>query len=650
MHNTLSRGERLALLAILLAGAWLRFQHMGSIEVNIDQVYPIWQALHTLDAGQFPLAGQGTSVLFDNPPLTGYLTLPVVALTRQTLAVYEFTIALNTLAVWLVYRGLRRLLGTRAALVGAALFAANPWIIEDSRRTWVQALAPFFVALVFWALTPVLTGQTRHPARRTLIALIGLALFAHSYLLAYTLVAPVGLLLLVYWRRVPRRALVAGGAVFAALLALYAAGLFQNWERTTSRAESFAEGEARLSDEALGHALRLVSGGGYADVRGVNAPADDAALRQDLSAIIHAVWVALIALGAGVALRTWRRSPDPQQRDGALILLVWFALPVLLMSYVSRAVHPFYLLLTIPAGYGLAAYALRLLLNRRAGLLIVGALVVATGALNGLNAVRFAQNTAAHPSEDLPETLPLAELTALGERIRAAREPGMAVLAPMDEWTVEVMAGRAIRAERLSAFERALIVPQSGALIVTVQRAGEAPAPPPLYAEPLEPPLLLDDGATIRLWAVAPDHLPIAHPADTPSDIGLRFAGWTLNGDLSPGATATLDLFWRVETLHPDRGIWMFAPFAHLYDRSGTRLAVVDGAPIPALAWSVGDLLAYRLTVSIPQNAAGPFALRTGLFDGVRTREDGTPGVNALFRLDAKDSSQVAPDIPLVTP
>ncbi|MEW6579863.1 MAG: hypothetical protein AB1435_11790 [Chloroflexota bacterium] len=650
MQDTLSRGERLALLAILLAGAWLRLQHTGSIEVNIDQVYPLWQALHTLDAGQFPLAGQGTSVLFDNPPLTGYLYLPVVALTRQALAVYVFTIALNTLAVWLAYRGLRRLLGTRAALVGAALFAANPWIIEDSRRTWVQALAPFFVALVFWALTPVLTGQTRRPARRTLVALTGLALFAHTYLLAYALVAPVGLLLLIYWRRVPRRALVAGAAVFAALLALYAAGLLQNWERTTSRAESFAAGQARLSDEALGHALRLVSGGGYADVRGVTAPAGDAALRHDFSAATHAVWTALIALGAGAALRAWRRSPDPQQRDAALILLVWFALPVLLMSYVSRVVHPFYLLLTVPAGHGLAAYALRPLLNRRAGLLIVAVLVVATGALNGLNAVRFAQNTAAYPSEDLPETLPLAELTALGERIRAAREPGMAVLAPMHEWTVEVMAGRALRAEQLSEFERALIVPQGGALIVTFQRAGEASTPPPLYAEPVEPPLILDDGAIIRLWAVAPDRLPIARPANIPSDIGVHFAGWTLSGDLLPGATATLDLFWRVEALHPDRGIWTFAPFAHLYDGSGARLAVVDGALIPVLAWSPGDLLAYRLAVSVPQDAAGPFTLRAGLFDGVRAREDGTPGINAIFRLGAGDGAQYAPDIPLVTP
>ncbi len=136
-------------------------------------------------------------MLFANPPLTGYFFAPFIALVRHPIAAYAVTLTLNTFAIWLAYRALRWLLGTRPALIGTLLFAVNPWIIEDSRRTWVQSLAPFFVCLIFWALVPVLTGQTRHPKRRTLIALIGLALFAHTYLLAYALVAPVGLLILI---------------------------------------------------------------------------------------------------------------------------------------------------------------------------------------------------------------------------------------------------------------------------------------------------------------------------------------------------------------------------------------------------------------------------------------------------------------------
>jgi len=634
------------LVLILLTGVWLRFQHLGAIEYNIDQAYPVWQALQTLDAGRWPLTGQGTSVLFDNPPLTGYLYLPVVALTRLPLAVYVFTLGLNSLATWLVWRALRRLLDTRAALVATALFATNPWIIEDSRRTWVQALAPFFVALIFWALTPVLSGQTRRPARRLLIALGGLTLFAHTYLLAYALVAPVSLLVARFWRRVPKRALLIGIVCFAMFAALYTAGLLHNWERTSARAEAFAAGEARLSDEALGHALRLVTGGGYADVRGMAAPADDAELRQVLSRAVHAVWSVLIAFGVGRALYSWRRSPAPQQRDTALILLTWFALPVLMMSYVSRSVHPFYLLLTIPAGHGLAAWAVRPALDRRAGVWLVAMGVLCTGALNGLNTIRFAQASAAHPGEDLPGTLPLAQATTLGARLRDALAPGMAILAPMPEWTPPTLAGKAVRTEEMSDFDRAAIVPPEGALLITVEHTPEDAAPP-LYATPAGPPLTFPDGWAVALWRVTPQQLYIAHPADIPSDIRVSFVGWTLNGTLAAGQTTLLDLFWRVQGLLPDRGIWTFAPFAHLYDSNGARLAVMDGAVISALDWVPGDLLVYRLPLHVPPDADGPFALRVGLFDSVRANTDGTPGVNAIFQLD--DETFVA-DLPLTAP
>ena len=664
-QSSLSRTEQLLLALILLVGVWLRFQGLGAIEYNIDQAYPIWQALRTLDAGQWPLTGQGTSVLFDNPPLTGYLYLPIVALTRQPLAVYVFTIALNTLAIWLVWRALARLLDTRAALVATALLATNPWIIEDSRRTWVQALAPFFVALIFWALTPVLTGQTRRPARRLLIALGGMTLFAHTYLLAYALLAPVGLLIALNWRRVPKRALLVGTACFALFAAFYAAGLLRNWDRTSSRAESFATGEARLSDEALGHALRLVTGGGYADVRGMAAPAGDAETRQALSRVVHTAWAMVIVAGAGRLLLTWRRglnsqrrrgaalphsvgaySHTPQPRDRALILLTWFALPVLMMSYVSRSVHPFYLLLTVPAGHGLAAWAVRPALNRRGGIVLVAAGVILTGTLNALNTVRFAQASAAHPGEDLPGTLPLAEAITLGARLRDALEPGMAILAPMPEWTPPTLVGKAVRTEEMSGFDRALIVPPDGVLLLTVARPAET-VPPPLYAAPAASTVLFSDGSAIALWRVTPARLPIAHPADIPSDIQVSFAGWTLNGVLAAGGSAVLDLFWRVDGLSPDRGIWTFAPYAHLLDGGGTRVAVVDGAVISALDWVPGDLLVYRLPIRIPPDAQGPFSLQVGLFDSVRARPDGTPGINAIFRLD--DETFVA-DLPLVVP
>ncbi|MCC6798830.1 MAG: glycosyltransferase family 39 protein [Anaerolineae bacterium] len=624
----------LMLLPIVLAfGVWLRFQHFGAIEYNIDQAYPVWQALQTLDTGALPLAGQGTSVLFANPPLTGYLLVPALAIARQPAAAYLFTLALNTLALPLSYSALRRLIGARAALVGAALLAASPWIVENSRRTWVQSLAPFFVCLIFWALVPVLLGAERRPGRRLLIALIGLALFAHTYLLAYALIAPVAVLLLIYRRRVPLRALLGGVAIFAALAIPYGAGLARNWEQTRNRVDTFAAGGAALSDEALGHALRLVTGAGYATQRGTLAPIRDAALRADLSRITGALWNAAILAGSALAVWTLlRRSrTSERQRDAAIILLVWFGLPALLMSYVSQVVHPFYLLLTIPAGHGLAAWGIAPLLRRPATRALVAGLVIGTGALNAVNTVRFAQQSAARPGEDAPYLFPLAESTQIGERLREHRTPGMAVISPMDEWTPVTLAGEVFRVERLEDFAAAALVPAQGALYFDAAAPDDPPLGPPPYAQPAGAALALVDGTLLAWWTLAPNDLVIDHPADIPSDIGVRFIGWTLRGDPVPGATVTLDTFWQVEALHAGRGTWAFAPFAHLFGADGARLAIADGNVIPALDWAAGDILVQRHLITIPAGAAGPFAFDVGLFDAVRPRADGTPGVNAIF-------------------
>ncbi|MBN1202192.1 MAG: hypothetical protein JXJ20_10085 [Anaerolineae bacterium] len=647
-HTSPTRWERLALVLIIAIGAWLRFQHTGAIEYNIDQVYPVWQAIRTLDEGALPLVGQGTSVLFANPPLTGYLFVPVLALVRQPIAAYVVTLILNTFAIWLAYRALRWLIGTRPALVGAALFAVNPWIIEDSRRTWVQSLSPFFVCLIFWALVPILTGQTRYPRRRLLIALVGLALFAHTYLLAYALLAPVGLLLILFWRRVPKHTLIVGAAVFAVLMTLYGTGLICQWDDTTDRAQNFASGKASLSDEALAHAVRLVTGWEYAAARGTRAPAGDSALRDDLSTAVHWLWtLALIAgIGAGGIALLRRDGASPHQRNTALILLIWFLLPVAMMSYVSRVVHPFYLLLTIPAGHALAAWGIAPLLRRSLPVALVVGVVTATGAINGLNTVRFAQQTLAYPGEDLPETLPLAEAAALGDRIRAGRAPGMALLSPMENWTPVTLAGQVFRTEQINGFERAVLVPSGGALIITFECENSLAAVP--FAQPAGSPLVLADGTRIGLWQVTPSDLVIAHPAAIPSDVDVTFAGWTLDGELAPGETITLDTFWRIDTLHADRGVWAFAPYAHVLDAGGAQIAIAGGDVIPALKWATGDLIAQRLALTVPADAADPLALVVGLYDSVRTRADGVIGVNAIFRLPTGGEPVYAADIVLV--
>src|SRR5664279_3707284 len=221
----ISLSQRRWLFVIMLVAAFLRVEYLLQIEHNVDHAYPIWQALQTLDRGMFPIVGQGTSVLFANPALTGYLFLPLVAITRSPLGAYILVVALNTMAVLLAYRTARLMLDGNRALIAAFLMAVNPWVIEYSRTSWVQSLLPFLVCALTWALFPVLLGKAKRPARRLLIAFVILTVLAQTYLLDFALVVPVGLLIVIFWRRIPKRALIAGAAIFAAAAAIYAGGL-----------------------------------------------------------------------------------------------------------------------------------------------------------------------------------------------------------------------------------------------------------------------------------------------------------------------------------------------------------------------------------------------------------------------------------------
>jgi hypothetical protein len=213
----------------------------------------------------------------------------------------------------------------------------------------------------------------------------------------------------------------------------------------------------------------------------------------------------------------------------------------------------------------------------------------------------------------------------------------------MDAWTPVTLGGAVFRVERIARADHAVLIPAEGALVILSERDPDTPIPPPLLARPAGPPLVLRDGARIELWSIHPQNVRIAHPAAIPSDIDVSFAGWTLDGALVPGRTVTLDLYWRIDALRPERGVWAFAPYAHLYDGRGTRVLITDGEAISALTWAAGDLMMQRLALAVPGEAAGPFAIQVGLYDSVR-------GVNAIFRIPAGGETTFAADIPLIEP
>lgn len=626
--TTNARIHRLILIAIMAAAVLLRAEYLLQIEHNTDHAWPIAQALATLDRGEFPLIGQGTSVLFASPPLTGYLYLPFVALTRSPLAVYVFVIALNTLAVLLAYRAARTLVGPRRALIAAALMAVNPWVVEYSRTSWVQSLLPFFACAVAWLLWPVLLGHSRRPVRRTALALIMLTMLGQTYLLGFALLIPVIVLLVTFRANVPRRGLLIGGAVFAAAGALYAAGLLAQWNTVQTRLGDFTSAAPHLSREAWDHAVRLVSGADYALARGTDAPIPDSALRQNLSQIAHVIILTALLLGMALALQAIiRRKPE---RPPALIALIWFLLPVLMMTYVGQVVHPFYQLIGLPAGYVLAAWGVDAVFRpqgaRWRGALL-GALAVPFAVLMGLNSARYYQETAAIPGAHGLTALSLAYGLPLGRAVDSALPADGVVFVDVEGWILNSFAGRTfpvIRDTRAPAFT---IAPRDGGAYVAAYPPNTEVMPVPAGAARADV-IALPDGLTLTVDAFPPEtgritctlppdaDSPLAMQVDVPTGQGLSLRYYDLHAGGDPG-TWTLTTAWQVEARTPTTDQRLYAPFAHVFDADGARVLIVDGEAVPGYEWREGDCHVHRMTFTLPPDAPGPFTVAVGQYDAI---------------------------------
>ena len=619
----------LALWLIMLTAAFLRVRLLMQIEHNIDHAYPVWQALMTLDRGVFPLIGQQTSVLFANPPLTGYLFLPLVALIRLPLAPYLLVIPLNTLGVLLGYRSMRALIGRNGALLGAALMAVNPWMIEYSRTSWVQSLLPFLVPALLWALTPVLLGTAKKPARRLILAAVILTITANTYLLAYALVIPVGILLVIFHKQITWRAAAVGAGIFLIAAALYGYGLLSQGDQLTARAETFASQPARLSDEAWSHAVRLVTGADYELARGTQAPIRDSDLRHTLSQVSH--WVLYAAIVGGILIAGYRviRRRDPRM----IILLVWFLVPVVLMSYVGQVIHPFYQLIGIPAGYALAGIALTPHASRAAPLrsqrgaeadsppaggegylrLIAAVLLTLHGVIMAINSARYYEETAVIPGAHGLTALPLDWGMRIGDGIRVNLPPNGTVTSDLEQpYILSSFVGMPLNVLPHS-LGRSYIFAGNGGVWVT-------PSLNVLATNDPTQQFRLPDGTWLWVYPF-PTALERISSRDTrvPSDQGIAFAG---TENLTEDQVLLIDFL--VTERVPGIDGRTFGAFAHIFDSTGERVAVVSGDVISGYLWRVGDVHRYALELPVGLEGTPPYRFGVGLYDP-------NANINAIF-------------------
>ena len=601
----------LAPALLTLLGAWLRFYHLTDVYANLDHAYPLAQAIRWLQLGHWPLLGQGTSVLVANPPGMAYLMAVPWLLFGSEWGAACFAAALNLLAVPLTYQAARHAAGRPAGLAAMALVAANPWVVFFSRGTWVQGLLPFWTALTFTLLLRALFRRGRPVSGgRLWAALLALTGLTQMYLLALLSLAPVGLILAINWRRLPRRALALGGAGLLLASGWFGLQLARDWPNQAPKLAGFFENSqpAQLDATAFNHALRLVSGADF-EVENGNDGSPAWPVRRLLSQVLAAALSGILLLG--VLRAVWRVAVARPDAGLWLAVLIWWAAPIAALSISAHPVNIAYLLLSLPAGFVLAGPILAPLARSR---LALPALAAVTGLWFAL-IVAGTQQVAAQPAARSLDELSIGAALRLRPVVRAlvADDPQAEFYTPLDSASLSAKAGAWLPTVTWTPLPDVVQFRVGHAAIYMRLEPGGRPEPPRLAQPVAEVDYPGDERLSfdrIQPYSRAELNALPQHPVGWPSAQGLTLVGY----DLAPDQRE-LWVYWTVDTLDDARGQWLYAPYAHVVDGAG-RLAANAGAPgLPGYYYRAGDVFLSRL--SLPALPPGHYFLDLGMYDGL---------------------------------
>lgn len=622
---------------LTLLGGFFRFGGLGGVRLTHDLAWQGWEAARIVN-GVYPLLGQPSSVFLDNPPLMGYIQAIPLFFWRSPWSIFIFITLLNTLAIPFVYAAVEPLFGRRAAVFSAVLFAINPWIAHFSRFTWTQGLLPFFLAVMFWGWVPLCSPEPP-PSQPGFhwrffagwLALTGLCM---TYVLSLAMLAPAGLLLLLFWRRLPQRSLAAGVAVLALALGVYGWGVIDKLDQNSGKFFDFLNragertGAAETGDEtgqilnftddALKHALRFVTGRDYVGQDFGGLDVEGALPVPIVSQLARWVLTAAFLIGLGQLLFEGVSNGRP----AGWLLLIWFFVPVGLMMVLPASVfvHPHYLLFTLPAGSVIAAVGLDRCVRSTAAsvwqpvsLWLVGIFFLAVGGQFALSLGQSSQAAQAHPLARGLDSLPLSAAAAVGDDIRAfyagaAGPIPQRVHVAANHQIVSAMSGMWLESTQELQPPVWTLFPASGSMLSVVAT----------HQIPLDvaPAAVIEqaDGMSILLLEPEPLEAP-QNAVEVESEAGLTFLG---HSAADFGADELLvTTYWRVDVLHAARSEWFVSPFVHVIDGEGQTVVNVGPHGRWGYLWRVGDV--YVSTVAVERPAAAA-KLGIGLFDPISGR------------------------------
>ena len=341
----------------LIAGATLRLIWLGDTSFLGDQAELLALGHSAADHHTLIITGILSSIGTLNPPISAWLYAPF-ALLGGPIAASVFTALVNILAIGLLYALATRYGGKRAGFVAALLYATASGPVHYSRFIWQQNLmAPVLLLLLGAILAGLVERRSGWLGWAALFW--GIAIQLHPT--AAIALAVIAFALALTWRDIRRRDLACAAAALAALFAPLLIWELASHGSDLSALLALGSRPSIIDPAALLRYAQLISpapagsfgtGSSYDAVGSLLQPLANVMVAL---ALVSGIWITAIALNPWMSGRSAPSGPRAAMTSSrwrlATSLLIWQALPVLLLIRHSRIVPEHYLLMLLPIVY-----------------------------------------------------------------------------------------------------------------------------------------------------------------------------------------------------------------------------------------------------------------------------------------------------------
>jgi len=648
-----NQGTRVVLLGILALALLLRMGWPTLAEFKRDEATVVRLALAIAYEGYRPVMGVGSSFKMANLPLTLYLMAIPLRLWQDPVAAVLFTGLLNGLAVLACYALGRAYFGRAVGLVASFLFAVSPWAVMYGRKIWCRTL-PLVTLGLFAAIFA--TFVRRRPWA-LVGAFVGLAALAGLQLEGIAFIPLLFILILLYRKQVALQPLLVGLFLFVLALSPYVIDdALHGWPNLRYFLR-YASGEAHFSWDALRYAFYLTGSEGIYGMAGGLYP-------EYLAGLPNLWWLNWVMMGLlalallyGLIQIVWGSG---ERRHSFILLLLWFAIPIVLQSRTTASIQPHYSVLLYPVQFLLIATMLvdgstelKVLLSRLPALKLrlarrlfmsdcssrrhcsLVSLVVALLLWGGWQvavAGRLLIFMNQHPTTG-GYGIPLKYTRAAAQEARRLAGPSEIIVPsvgvnPAVDETPSVFEALLFgHPHRLADGRWALPVPDSSEAVYLVGPVEGSSSDLQPILERLEAMEYVQAGTVITLpdgWRYqlfhrdGPDREDVLaglqrFPEAIPFANGTVFMGYGAAETVPAGGTLEVWLAWWVRSLPPPGTSYHF--FTHLLDEGGGLRSQCDVAGFPTASWHAGDLVLNRFLIPVPPDLSpGHYQVLAGLY------------------------------------